>query len=75
MNKNIEDMKTRILKNVSTITKYGKDEKVEITEEEFNTYTKLKIINSLDTIKKIMIFFCAVMVISLIRSLYTLFNI
>ena len=74
MNQNVEDLKLKTLSKISKIIKYGKAEKVETTEEEFNTYIKCKIVDSLETIKKIMIFFCVIMLISLIFILFTLSN-
>ena len=97
MNKNIEEMKERTLKDISTginyITKedyeklsenekegynfdfeqqkgYVKQEKVETTEAEFNTYSNIKMLESLQTIKNIMIFFCVVVVINLLGTFY-----
>jgi len=74
VNKNVEDLKLKTLSKISTITKYGKPEKVETTEEEFNTYIKCKIVDSLETIKKIMIFLCVIMLIGLICTLITFSN-
>lgn len=69
MNKDVEDMKTRTMEKISTVTKYGKQMKVETTVDEFNTYIKIKVFNNVETIKKMMIFFCVVMIINLICTL------
>lgn len=75
MNKDVENMKIRTMAKISTVMRYGKQVKVETTEEEFNTYTKIKVLDSLETIKKIMIFFFIVMIINLFCTILLLLRI